>query len=429
MNKNILHITHSFFPNRGWSETLIVPILKNHTNSYNTYLITLSTEDSFIQYEGINVYTIKYQDNISLIYEKFLNILNEIKPNLILFHCYNILAEINLVHTIRNSYKNIRILFMYHHPSVTCLRGDLIQYGEKVCDGKVAPNKCTSCFAHYLGLPKILSQSLAYMPSTKKKIKGIPNVINTIITLKSSVENTIKNKIIFYKSLDYIITLNEWSKKQLVLNDIALENIITIPIALPISNIEEDNLPIPTPTIQEANYLKLIYVGRLSKEKGVHNVIQAISQLNDQCKILFDVYGVYGNDTKYNDYLTKTIEKVDGVFYKGILNDKLVVKTMMQYDIVIVSSITSETGPLTVLEGFAAHKFVLGTNVNGINEMIEDGKNGYLVNFNDVNDWKNKILKIYRDKTFYTNKEISLPQKRIFLNFINELNNFINKII
>jgi glycosyltransferase involved in cell wall biosynthesis len=54
------------------------------------------------------------------------------------------------------------------------------------------------------------------------------------------------------------------------------------------------------------------------------------------------------------------------------------VETIRKYDALVVPSVWLETGPLVVLEAFAAGVPVIGSRLGGIAEMVRDGEDGLL---------------------------------------------------
>ena len=65
-----------------------------------------------------------------------------------------------------------------------------------------------------------------------------------------------------------------------------------------------------------------------------------------------------------------------------------VAETLSNYDLLAVPSQCLETGPLVVLEAFAAGLPVLGSDLGGIVELVEDGVNGLLVGpYASVDAW------------------------------------------
>ena len=70
---------------------------------------------------------------------------------------------------------------------------------------------------------------------------------------------------------------------------------------------------------------------------------------------------------------------------------------MQSYDLAVVPSIWFETGPLTILEAFAAGIPVAGTNLGGIKELLKDQAGCFLLS-SDPLAWKNLFLNILNNK-------------------------------
>ena len=60
----------------------------------------------------------------------------------------------------------------------------------------------------------------------------------------------------------------------------------------------------------------------------------------------------------------------------------------------------AEAFPVSWLEAMAMEKPIVASNVGWAEEMIENGKEGYLVDPKNYEDYANKIVKIIKDKEF-----------------------------
>ena len=113
----------------------------------------------------------------------------------------------------------------------------------------------------------------------------------------------------------------------------------------------------------EDDYLKLVFWGRCNPEKGLHIVIDAILNITKDLPIKLDIYGPYWGEDDYTKNLIKKIEFEPRISYIGNLSQKELLKRLQNYDLAVVPSIWLETGPLTILEAFAAGLPVAGTNL------------------------------------------------------------------
>jgi glycosyltransferase involved in cell wall biosynthesis len=68
-----------------------------------------------------------------------------------------------------------------------------------------------------------------------------------------------------------------------------------------------------------------------------------------------------------------------------------VIATLHGYDLLAVPSQSLETGPLVLLEAFAAGIPVIGSNLGGIAELIQHGVNGLLVQHDSIEAWSKAI--------------------------------------
>jgi glycosyltransferase involved in cell wall biosynthesis len=75
-----------------------------------------------------------------------------------------------------------------------------------------------------------------------------------------------------------------------------------------------------------------------------------------------------------------------------------VIAVMAGYDLIAVPSRWQETGPLVVLEAFAAGTPVLGARLGGVAELVRDGVDGVLVAPDDAPAWAAVIEALAADR-------------------------------
>lgn len=123
----------------------------------------------------------------------------------------------------------------------------------------------------------------------------------------------------------------------------------------------------------------VLTVGRISEGKGFHLIIEAIKNLNNQNIVLL-IAGDIGieKDQAYKDKLIEMVESYklsDSIFFLEHINN--IHDYFEACDLYISSSIVPEGFGLVVAEAMLHKKIVIGPNFGAINELIEDGVNGF----------------------------------------------------
>jgi glycosyltransferase involved in cell wall biosynthesis len=133
-------------------------------------------------------------------------------------------------------------------------------------------------------------------------------------------------------------------------------------------------------------------IGRLSKQKGQVYFVEAANLILKKNKhFVFVIVGTGRDEVKLRKLVRKTEYRQNFIFL-GYRND--VQNVMKQLDLVVLSSLW-EGFPLTPIEAFSVGKTVIGTNIEGTNEIISDGYNGVLVQPKNSLTLSNAITSIF----------------------------------
>lgn len=173
---------------------------------------------------------------------------------------------------------------------------------------------------------------------------------------------------------------------------------------------------------------KIVFIGRLSGEKNILNLIKAVSKTD----LELDIYGSGYLENELREYVLKNSLRVN--FKGNVANSQLPNVLNSAKYFALVSE--HEGMPKALIEGMACGCLCIGTNVTGINEIILDGKTGLLAK--DTTDkeiekvilkamqqteWEIDIIKQntkrYIDENFTLNS-IYEKEKTIIRNLINE---------
>jgi len=131
---------------------------------------------------------------------------------------------------------------------------------------------------------------------------------------------------------------------------------------------------------RNATPLRAIYWGRIDPVKGVHVLLEAVQRLSTDLDIEVLILGEAFHDHE-KSYKTALEERADGdkrIHFVGQVPPDRVLSIARTADVCVVPSIWLETGPLTVLEAWAAGLPVIGSRLGGIAELVRDGIDGVL---------------------------------------------------
>jgi glycosyltransferase involved in cell wall biosynthesis len=139
--------------------------------------------------------------------------------------------------------------------------------------------------------------------------------------------------------------------------------------------------------------IAILSVGRLYARKGLFTLIESmplVARKFKNAKFIIAGKGLSNEMKKLVNYATKLGVK-DNIVFTGYFPDKKLPQLYQTADIFAFSTFY-ENLPFAVLEALSSGLPVVTTNVGGIPEMIENGRNGFLVQPSNARELADKIL-------------------------------------
>ena len=310
-------------------------------------------------------------------------ILDDVRADVLHLHAFTRAASLRAARLARR--QGVAVVFTYHTPTASCVRGTLLHEGREPCDGTLIAQRCTSCLLESRGVPMAVREALSRAPAALGVAVGSAGASGRWATALRARELTVARHDAFRHLLleaDAVVAVCEWARSLLLRAG-------AVPSRLVLSR---QGTPHQPPLQRErrpsGDALRLAFVGRLHPTKGVHVVLAALRQQRD-VPVTFDVYGVV-QDADGRDYRDKLVEHAADdarIRFREPVPAQHVVETLADYDATVVPSQWLETGPLTVLESFSAGVPVIGSNLGGIAELVAHDRNGWLVPYADERAW------------------------------------------
>ncbi len=192
-----------------------------------------------------------------------------------------------------------------------------------------------------------------------------------------------------FRSASFLIVLSErWSEFYSDVCGVSQDKIRILynPVLMPKETCLKSNKPII-----------LLYTGVIGKRKGAFDLIEAWAEvpveLRSKCRLI-----VAGNgDVKEANDLIETLNLGESCEAPGWISDEKRDHYLKTGSIYILPSY-NEGLPMGILEAMGHGMAVVSTNVGGIPDLIEDGKNGVLVEPGDVGKLKAGIIELISDE-------------------------------
>jgi glycosyltransferase involved in cell wall biosynthesis len=213
---------------------------------------------------------------------------------------------------------------------------------------------------------------------------------------KISLRTTIKNA-------DFVIALSEDMKR-------AVQHIYNREIAIVPNGIElEEYIDKLQMQRKEHTEQRILFVGRLSPEKGVQYLLQAMQVIHGKipdAKLAIVGYGVEGRGL---EELAASLGIRECVDFVGKVPHERIPDYMQQADVFVLPSL-SEGLPVVILEAMASGLPIIATRVGGLPDIIEEGVNGYLVEAKNPDAIAEKLLILIKSDNGCT--KISINNKK-----------------
>ena len=130
--------------------------------------------------------------------------------------------------------------------------------------------------------------------------------------------------------------------------------------------------------------LHLVFLARIMMEKGIDVIFGYADWLSKQSRndVSIDFYGMI--DPKDKDYFESQVAKFNFIEYKGVIQQSDIPEVLEKYDALLFPThFPTEGIPGSVLDAYNAGIPVIASDWTYAHELIEDGKTGVIIPFED----------------------------------------------
>lgn len=224
-----------------------------------------------------------------------------------------------------------------------------------------------------------------------------------------------------YKGIPYL-TISNSTKEELIEEGVDEKNITVLPMGI--------TVPKEIKKFKKENSPTLIFVGRLSKSKGIEDAIKALDKVSQTYNNV-KLWVVGGGEKPYVNYLKKMAKKfkVDNrVTFFGYVSQGKKFELMAKAHILLAPSVKEGFG-LIVPEAARVGTPSIVYDVPGLRDIVKNGVNGIKVKKNTPDEIANAVVKILEDNNFYRKLQDNAIKLSLSYNWDNTAKVALNEIL
>jgi glycosyltransferase involved in cell wall biosynthesis len=417
--RRIVHIPFCYFPEAVGGTEVYVRDLANVQAARGDSVLILAPGDEAQSYvhDGIPVVRFVVSNEIDDVRDlytsgktdipQFIAALERFRPDIV--HVHGVSRGITEEGLRAAKRMGAHVVLTYHTPTTTCIRGTLLQHGTHPCDGVLDAQRCTACNLTAHGVPAQLAKLVARAPAAAGSLLRATRVrgrVATALRMRELVGLRHEQTRVALDLADQIVAPAQWVFDLLRKLDVPAEK-------LSLSRQGVRAAAASNHSRSDRETLSVVYVGRVEPVKGIHLLTRALRAVPD-ANIELHIYGVVqgGAQARYRRDLQDDVAKDARVHLHAPVEPDQVVATIAAHDVLAAPSQQFETGPLVVLEAFAARLPVIGTRLGGIAELVSDGVNGVLVEPGSVLGWTDALRRLSEDRALLERLRANLKPPR-----------------
>lgn len=299
---------------------------KNLDSDYSSFFVNdIDPKSVGIAQKFISVKKYLYNTDAS---KKLSKLILQFNPDIAHIHLFYGVLSPSILRTLKKH--KIPIIITIHDYRLLCPANAMLDRHGAVCE-KCKNNRFYNC--------------------TLKRCSGGNIFYSSIITVEAYIR---RFAIVPLKLIDHFIFVSQFSLDKHISFDNRYSNKSSLLYNFTDSSTNRSFI--------KGNYL--LYYGRLSREKGIINLINTAKKTNAKLKIA-------GTGPQKEEIINE-VKGYNNIEYVGFKSGKELNELIENCSFVVVPSEWYENNPMTIVEAFSLGKPAIGSNIGGIPELVSD---------------------------------------------------------
>lgn len=297
------------------------------------------------------IYSLEAKNKIS-------KLIMDTKPDIAHIHKFNNTLTPSILYALRK--KDVPVVQTLRDYRTVCPNYNMYDFNR----GEV----CEDCKGH------------RYFNAVRRKCQKSSYLIGLNIAVESYLCHFLKT---YEKTIDLFISPSNFLMQKMIEFGINRNKIVHIPNFVRVERF--------VPNYNNSNYT--LYFGRIERHKGIRTLVDAMKYVT--CGKLYVVGD--GSYKKELEEYTKN-NNIEHIHFLGFKSGEDLIEIVKESLFTVIPSEWYENCPRSVLESFALAKPVIGANIGGIPELINDGCDGMLFESGNIGDLAKKINCLFKNR-------------------------------
>lgn len=317
-----------------------------------------------------------------------------------LYHQHSWTYGCGLHHLLAARRRGLRTVLTVHVPGPACPRGTMLHRGAAPCEGMTSDRRCAACWLQSRGAPAAAQALLSMVPAAAGALLRPWGRAGTAMAARAHAQAHRASLLQAAAAADKVVAVCQWLYDALQVAGVPREKLLLCRQGVPHGADAQADMPRDRRPPQ-GRRLRVGYLGRWDPVKGPDLLVDAVLRLPPDTPIDLRLHGLPPADAAGEAYLAavqaRAARRPDAIALGPPLAAAAAAKFLAEIDLLAVPSQWLETGPLVVLEAFAAGTPVIGAAQGGIAELVRDEVDGRLVAHDDVDAWARVLGQLASD--------------------------------
>lgn len=286
--------------------------------------------------------------------------------------------------------RGLPMLLTLHDLWPMCYLSHLLTSDGRLCIGPEGGLRCIQCYAHPAPESKISILRRVRELGIRNSLKLAPRFMFDYLGLREHLSpmayhtTRLMTRDTYFRYLlqqfDVLLAPSRFLRKKYIDWGIAPERILFLQ-----NGVDPAKFEGLSPELPLGDALQIVYVGSVSRHKGLDVLIDAFNGLS-ALPLHLHIYGNMESSPETREYAhsLRARKTNPNVVFEGPFPNQQIGRILAQADVVVVPSIVYENCPMAILEALYARRPVVTSNVGGMAELIQDGVNGLTFRVGDA---------------------------------------------